>query len=137
MVATVRAKPTLATDPPATTGGIIDSLWKHREKKRKLEAEIVEVEALIKTDEDKLMERLNSEGLDKATGTKASVSITSTVTASVEDWDAFWVYVIKNKYTHLLQRRVSDPAYRELLEHGKKVTGVVPFVKKRVNLRSV
>ena len=83
------------------------------------------------------MERMEKEGLDKMSGTKASLSISATVTANVEDWDAFYAYILKNKYTHLLQRRVSDPAYRELVESGKKVAGVTPFVKKRLNVRSI
>lgn len=118
-------------------GATIDHLWACREEKRKLEAQTKEVEEKIKEIEESLMERLGKEGLEKATGTKASVSITSTVTADVQDWDAFYPYIAKNKFWHLLQRRVSDPSYRELLEQGKKVPGVVPFTKRRINLRSI
>jgi hypothetical protein len=117
-------------------GATIDQLWGYREQKRALETQIKEVEEKAKEIEEKLMERLGKEGLEKATGTKASVSITSSVTADVQDWDAFYPYIAKNKFWHLLQRRVSDPSYRELLEQGKKVPGVVPFTKKRINLRS-
>jgi len=118
-------------------GALIDQMWAVREEKRKLEEQLKEVEGRLSELDTKLQERLASDGLDKATGTKASVSVTTTVTADVQDWDTFWGYVIKNKYTHLLQRRVSDPAYRELLDAGKKVPGVQPFLKKRVNLRTL
>jgi hypothetical protein len=40
-------------------------------------------------------------------------------------------------YFHLLQKRVSEPAYRELLEKGKKVPGVQPFTARKLNLRSL
>lgn len=60
---------------------------------------------------------------------------TSTV-AQVTDWDAFYAYIYKNKFGHLLQRRVSDPAWRELMEQGKKVPGTTPFTKKRLNFRA-
>lgn len=131
----------IATTTPVKTrapsvGAVIDQLWACREEKRKLEADVKEVEVKIKDIEESLMERLGAEGLEKATGTKASVSITSSVSADVQDWDAFYPYIAKNKFWHLLQRRVSDPSYRELLEQGKKVPGVVPFTKKRINLRS-
>jgi len=122
---------------PASTGALIDQLWAAREEKRTLEAQVKEVEATIDDLQKNLMERLEAEGLDKATGTKGSVSISTNTVAAVEDWDAFWAYIIKNKYTHLLQRRVSDPAYRELLEAGKKVPGVQPFMKRTLNLRTV
>lgn len=122
---------------PATTGAIIDQLWGAREEKRRLEEQVKEVEGAIKGIEETLMERLAAEGLEKATGSKASVSITSTVTADVQDWDAFYPYIAKHKYWHLLQRRPSDPGVRELWDAGKKVPGVVPFTKRRVNIRTL
>jgi hypothetical protein len=83
------------------------------------------------------MERMKSEGIEKATGSKASVSLSSTVVADVQDWDAFWPYIAKNKFWHLVQKRVSDPAYRELLDLGKKVPGVQPFTKHAVLVRTL
>lgn len=134
MVAATKTKPSTR---PATTGAIIDQLWASREEKRRLEEQVKEVEYAIKGIEETLMERLEAEGLEKATGSKASVSITSTVTADVQDWDAFYPYIAKNKFWHLLQRRPSDPGVRELWDAGKKVPGVVPFTKRRVNIRTL
>jgi len=131
----------MATATPVKTrapsvGATIDQLWGYREQKRKLEADVKEVELKIKDIEDQLMERLDKEGLEKATGTKASVSITSSVVADVQDWDAYFAFMAKNKFWHLVQKRASDPGVRELWEQGKKVPGVVPFTKKRINLRT-
>lgn len=122
---------------PPTVGALIDQIWAAREEKRRLESQIKEVETTIATLQEQIMERLEAEGLDKASGSKATVSISANTVANVEDWDSFWSYILKNKYTHLLQRRVSDPAYRELLEQGKKVPGVQPFVKRTLNVRSI
>lgn len=120
-----------------TTGGMIDQLWAAREEKRRLEEHVKEVEVSIKDIEAKLMERLDAEGMDKATGKKASVSVTSAVTADVQDWDALYPYIAKNKFWHLLHKRVSDPGFRELWEQGKKVPGVTQFIRKKINLRTV
>jgi hypothetical protein len=120
-----------------SVGATIDQIWAVREEKRNLEAQVKEVSAKIEELEGQLMERLEKEGLEKAAGTKASVSIGSSVVADVQDWDSFWAYILKNKYTHLLQRRVSEPAYRELLDAGKKVPGVQPFTKRKLNIRTV
>ena len=120
-----------------SVGAIIDQIWATREEKRRLEAQVKEVSLKIEEQESQLMERLEKEGLDKATGTKASVSVGTSVVADVQDWDAFWAYIFKNKYSHLLQRRVSEPAYRELLDAGKKVPGVLPFTKRKLNIRTV
>lgn len=120
-----------------TTGGMIDQLWAAREEKRKLEEHIKEVEVSIKDIEAKVMERLDAEGMDKATGKKASVSITKSVVADVQDWDALYPYIAKNKFWHLLHKRVSDPGFRELWDAGKTVPGVTQFIKPKLNLRTV
>lgn len=122
---------------PATTGVLIDNLWAMREKKRELEVQVKEIEMQIKTAQEDLMLHMQTEGIEKATGTKASVSLNSTVVADVQDWDAFWPYIAKNKFWHLVQKRVSDPAYRELLDLGKKVPGVQPFTKHTVLVRTL
>lgn len=128
---------TTKSPAPQTPGASIDAMFKLREKKRELESAVKAVDGELADLESALMELLEANGLDKATGKCASVSITSTVSAQVEDWDAFLAYIYKNKYGHLLQRRVSDPAYRELLEQGKKLPGTQPFTKRRLNLRAL
>lgn len=125
-----------ATNKPSI-GGYIDLLFALREQKRDLESQIKEIDECVKDHEASLEAAMQEAGLDKATGSKATVSFTSTVVADVTDWDTFWLYVAKNKFFHLIQRRVSDPAYRELLEAGRKVPGVQPFPKRKLNLRSL
>lgn len=117
-------------------GALIDQMHSLREKKRELEASVKDLEGRASLIEVQIMESMAEQGLEKMSGALATVSITSTTTANVTDWDAFWAYIHKMKYGHLLQRRVSDPAYRELLESGKKVPGTEPFIKKRLNLRT-
>lgn len=128
---------TATRERPATLGTLADRIWASREEKRRLEAEVKVVGEKIAELEEELMTRMGSENTDKAAGTKASVSITTTVVADVQDWDSFWPYIAKNKLFHLVQRRVSDPAYRELLDMGKKVPGVQPFSKRKLNVRSI
>lgn len=120
----------------STLGKDIDDLFQLREKKRKLESAIKDIEGQASLIEERLMENMEKNGVERTTGKLGTVSITSSVVANVEDWDLFGAYIIKNKLLHMLQRRVSDPAYRELLDAGKKVPGVQPFNKKRLNLRA-
>lgn len=120
-----------------TLGDDIDALFELREKKRKLEASIKDLEGQASLIEDRLMENMAEAGADKVTGRKASVSITTNVVANVEDWDTFLAWIYKTKNGHLLQRRVSDPAWREMIEIKKAVPGTQPFTKKRLNLRAV
>lgn len=118
-------------------GAQIDSLFALREKKRALESAANEVASQISVAETELMETMAANGVDKMTGKLASVSISTSIVASDIDWDELWKYILKTKNTQLLQRRVSDPAYREILEMGKKVPGVTPFEKQRLNLRAI
>lgn len=118
-------------------GTTIDDLWQLREEKRQAEEGVKVIEAKMSALEEDLMEQLDKQGTKAATGTKASASITTAVVANVDDWAAFHAFIAKNKFFHLLQKRVSDPAYRELLDLGKKVPGVQPFSKKKLNIRSL
>jgi hypothetical protein len=122
-----------------TIGSVIDDMWALREKKRAAEAVVKKIEDEILAQEEIVFKRLDEEGLKKADGTKASISIGEATVASVTDWDALWAYAAKHKYFHLFQKRVSDPAWRELMEKskGKGVPGTEPFTKRKLNLRSL
>lgn len=122
---------------PKTLGVLIDEIWALREDKRGLEAKVKGIEASIAESEATLMERLDTEGVDKSTGKKASVSISSAVVATIKDWDVFTAYIAKTKYFHLLQRRVSDVAARELFESKGAVPGLEPFTKRKINIRTL
>jgi hypothetical protein len=120
-----------------TIGSRIDSLNELREQKRQLEEQIKVIEGSYHELEEALMEDLKTQGMDKATGKKATVSISSITVGNLVDDKAFFAYVKKTGYFHLMQRRLSDPAIRELLESKGSIPGVEPFVKKRLNLRAL
>jgi len=117
-------------------GPTIDKLNALREEKRALDAQIKVIDEKYAELETELLAKFEAEGTDKGNGKTASASVTSTVVGNVTDWDAFSAYVVKTKFTHLFQRRLSDPAIRELFEQGKKIPGCEPFQKKRLNLRA-
>ena len=80
---------------------------------------------------------MDQQNITKSTGSKATVSISTSVKPSVEDWDAFYAYIHKNKYYHLLERRPSVTGCRELFDHKGAIPGVVPFTQRKLNIRSV
>ena len=131
-----------ATKPAAvpvkmTLGASIDTLWQLREDKRAIDAESKKVEIKIKALEEEMFDLLDAQDTSRAEGKKASVSVNETVVGNVEDWEVLWPYISKNKYYHLVQKRVSDPGLRELWALGKKTPGVTPFTKRTLNLRSL
>lgn len=122
-----------------TMGSVIDTLWSLREEKRLADAEVTKIETKIEAQEKIVMERLAEQGIRKADGRKGSVSLGETIVANVKDWATFHAYIAKTKHFHLLQRRVSDLAWRELMEKNgaKGVPGTEAFTKKKLNLRSL
>lgn len=120
-----------------TLGANIDAMWALREEKRAADTVVKAIEVRIKELETTMFELLDAQETTKSQGKKASVSITETVVGNVEDWEALWPYIAKNKFFHLVQKRVSDPGLRELWAMGKKTPGVVPFTKRSLNVRSL
>ena len=121
----------------STVGAKIDALHALREEKRQLE-ELLKAKAQeIDLVENDLIEQMDQQNITKSTGSKATVSISVSVKPSVEDWDAFYAYIHKNKYYHLLERRPSVTGCRELFDHKGAIPGVVPFTQRKLNIRSV
>ena len=87
---------------------------------------------------DKMLEQMQADGVTM-TGDKAvaTATIQKSVVAQVTDWEKFYRYVSRNKAFFLLHKRVSDPAYREILEsrRGKDIPGTEPFTKVKLGLR--
>lgn len=139
-----KADPAKVTGRVAGTGTLIDKLWALREQKRALEAQADAISKEMSVYEEQLAAKMDADGVTKATGRAASVSFSFSVAANVgvegdvdAGWDALHAFIKKTGYWHLLHRRVSDAAYKELLDSGKKVPGCTPFTKKRINLRAL
>lgn len=122
---------------PQTIGALIDALADAREVKRALAAQVKEAEDVYNELAAEIIARFDAEDTRKGEGKKAGASISESVVAEIEDFDTFWAFARKNNYGHLFQRRVSDPAFRELLEKKGSVPGLKPFTKRTLNLRSL
>ena len=120
-------------------GEEIDRLWELRERIRKLEDKVKEEKTIFDARQAALMTRIEEEGVAGAQGARAKVSVSTTTVPQVENWDEFYRYIHRNSAYHLLERRPAAAPYRELLatRKGKPVPGVVPFVKRTLNLRTV
>jgi hypothetical protein len=119
-------------------GSLIDELNKIREAKRVLEEKVKEQEDAYKELEERLMARLEAEGTDKATGKTATASVSTSVSFSIKDDTKFFAWMSRTKNYHLMQRRISDPAAREVMEMKRsEIPGLEAFSKKRLNLRAL
>lgn len=122
---------------PRPLGKDIDALWDLREQKRELQTKVDALDDRIKDMEGIVIERLDAEGMPKANGSKAAVSISESIVFSIEDFDLFAKYLKRSGNFHLFQRRISDPAAREIFEKKGAVPGLAPFTKRRLNLTTV
>lgn len=117
-------------------GAKIDALFALREKKRVHEESLKELEKNMSTLQAELITQLQVEGITSSRGKKASISISENVVPQVEDWEAFYKYIGRKKYFHLLERRPSTSGCRELFEKNGRIPGVVPHTKITLNLRT-
>ena len=117
-------------------GAKIDALFVLREKKRKHDEAIKELEKQMSALQQELITQMQAEGISASKGRKASVSISTNVVPQVEDWDAFYEFIRKKRWFHLLERRPSTSGCRELFEKSGRIPGVVPFDKVTLNLRT-
>lgn len=122
--------------PAVKVGTMVDQLCKLREKKRAAQAVVDELDKEFREKEQELLSVLDDQGLDKVSGKLATASRRTTQVANVVDWDAFYAFIHRHKHYHLLQRRVSEPAWRELMER-KPVPGTEAFTKVTLGLTTL
>lgn len=118
-------------------GTLTDKLHKLREIKRKHEAAIKDLSEEMAQLETQIIALLDAEGVTKATGKTATVSVSEIMRPSVVNWDEFYAYIHRHKYYHLLERRPSVSGCQELFELKGQIPGVVPFTQRRLNLRAL
>lgn len=87
---------------------------------------------------EELMNMMRDDDVTVVGNDIAGASIVGTKVAQVTDWEKFYRFISRNKAFYLLQKRVADKVYRELLEdrRGRDIPGTVPFTKYRLNLRT-
>jgi len=120
-----------------TVGSLIDTLHKIRSEKRELAAKEKEINARYEEAQLHLLQLMDAEGVTKSTGKTATASVSESVNFNIEDWDAFTAYLAKTKQFHLIQRRTSAPAVRELWAMKGAVPGLTQFTKREISLRDL
>lgn len=123
----------------ATTKNRLDDLAierdRLREAKRTLEAEIKQLDTLLATNEQEIIEIADDLGLDRFAVGKLTFSISEQTVGNVEDWESLYQFIRDNDAFYLLQRRLANAAYKEILDGGDSLPGVVPFTKRSLNMR--
>ena len=84
--------------------------------------------------EEIIIRMMEEQHLEKAAHGGTTVAPKRSTYAHVEDWAKLYAFIEQEHFLHLLEKRVSVTGYRELLELGREVPGVVPFVKTKLSV---
>jgi hypothetical protein len=107
-------------------GELSRKLFDLKNKKSELNKEVKELNPLIEEVEKALLAKMRDEGLPLISNDLGTVYISPQVVPTVINWDMFYEYVRKTNSFHLLERRLTSTAYREMIENGEEVPGVDP-----------
>jgi hypothetical protein len=118
-----------------TVSDLIRRLAEAKMAKKTAEDLVKVAEERVGKIESLLTLRMQAEGVTQASCDVGSVSISESIVPHVEDWDAFHQFIFDNRLMHMLERRPSVLAFREMHQLGKTVPGVLPFVRNRVTFR--
>ena len=124
--------------PALTLGNLIAQIEKVNAEIAEISAKDKDARARKQAIEADLMALMDSQQTRVSEYNGKRISITESEEPNVVDWDAFLAAAVKGKYLHLVQRRISAPAWRELRAlKGKDVAGTEVFVKRSLSVRSV
>jgi hypothetical protein len=118
-----------------TFGKLIDGMYDLRTEKQAFEAKAKKLGEELELMEAEIIARLDSEDTTMSRGKKAYAILTESQVPNVDDWDAFYAYMIEEEAMHMLQRRIAVPAARETIQAGDTIPGVSMFTKRQIGLR--
>jgi len=130
--------PTKAKAYPKSLGACADLLFTLKQKRLDLD----KLAAAAKAEETALSDYIIN-NLDKASAGaigkthKVVVKTEDVPQLDMENTDAFYAYVAKNKAWDMLQRRLSTTAIQARLDAGKKVPGIKMFRAVKLSLTKV
>lgn len=121
-----------------TLGEKIDKLFLLREQKLKYNDVIKEIQKEFDGLQEDIILNLQGEDIKKATGEKASASVSMGFYPTVNDLEKFVDWVFKNKKYEMMQRRLSSVAVKEMYDETNKLPpGTEAHTKAKLNLRRI
>lgn len=112
-----------------TLGRMADLLYAMREARLAKAREVDDMKSKERALEQKILDTLEENDLQRASGHVATASKTTSTVPQVEDWAKVRAYIKKNDAFELLHQRIASRAWGELHDAGKKVPGIEAVVK--------
>lgn len=124
--------------PNETLGGLIDKLDRVRDLKRQIQKKLDEATGKENELKELILVMASDQGLSKATGSTATMSISKSIVPVANDWDAANKWILRHSELQLFQKRLSPVRYRELLEdYPRGIPGLESREDVRINLRKL
>lgn len=118
-------------------GNIVDEIHQVRAERLDLEQQVKSLKSKQHELELEFLEKAQEQNITSARGQYASSSLSESTLPSVVDWDAFYDFIKRYNYFHLLEKRPSVGGCRELFEKEIDIPGVEAFTKINVNTQRV
>ena len=109
-----------------TLSELSTALFRAKNEKRQLNERIKELNVQIRDYEMRIWKLMDAEepSLLKFATSTGTIYLSPQIVPKVVDWSAFYGYIEANQAFHMLERRPSRAAFRELHEAHKLVPGV-------------
>jgi hypothetical protein len=122
-----------------SVGSLINSMYRVREKIRKLSSEEKTLKEKYTNLEQRLIAVLDTQKSLEGKTKYATATIKESTLPSVEDWDEFFKFLRRTNNLHMLYRRVNPSAFREYVDNSrghKLPPGTATYVKREISLRN-
>jgi len=119
-----------------TLGTMVDKWQKAADKKSKLAKDLKAATSDAFKLEAELMEAMDEQDTSITAGSFKKATISESEVANIEDVDALNKFIKRTNSFYLYERRVSQVAFRELLDSrkGKAIPGLKQFTKRKLGL---
>lgn len=104
-------------------GELIDALYATRQMRLDKSKEVDALKGEETVLRGKILDLLDAQGMAKASGLSATCGVKESLEPITTDWEQVHEYIRTENRFDLLQKRLSAPAWRELLASGIQVPG--------------
>jgi hypothetical protein len=125
---------------PSSLAAAADLFYKTREERLALQKEVNAIEEREKILKDHLVRSIPKSEATGIAGKLVRVSVVTKSVPQVEDWDAFYAYIVKTRKKGgfaLLNKAVNSASVKEIWDAGKDVPGVTPFNKVELSVNKL
>jgi hypothetical protein len=119
-------------------GTLADQLYELAQSRGLVEAQVADLKRQEEELKDRILKIMEEQQMSSVAGTKCTISIDKVNIPGVKNWPVFLDFLRDNDLMHLMQKRISTEAYKEVVEaRGEELPGVSTYVKTTFSMRKL